>query len=601
MKFFLLLSFIGLSLAQWDPNFTPGRAGIVHLFEWEWDTIADECEQFLAPNKFAGVQISPPNENRIVGGQWWERYQPVSYILKTRGGDREAFSNMVDRCNAVGVHIYADTVINHMCGDGGSGTGTAGSYFDTATESFPGVPFTAVDFNDGNCNTTTEQIEDYKDVNQVRECQLWGLLDLNQGSDHVRDRIITFMDDLIDLGVAGFRIDATKHMWPEDLDYIFSNLKDLSTEKGFSSGRRPFVYQEVIDQGGEPITASQYFGTGRVTEFNYGLEIAKNRNQLQYLENFVEEWDLVPDNKALVFLSNHDNQRGHGGGGSVITFKDEYELKIFNAFMMAYLYGVPRIMSSYYFSDSDQGPPPSQRSILNDGLCGNGWVCEHRWRQITNMVAFAAAVEGTKLTNWWRFGDNQIAFSREDKGFLAINKASYSLNKYLQTGLPAGAYCNVISGDYSDGGGCTGECVSVDDNGYANIYIPQSADPVVALHVNAPCTSNSGNSGSSEGQVECSTCDSCSQRTDCGYQGINQRDCEGKGCLWCPSYVAGVPSCVEIFSNNGGDGSPTCDVNDSSKQDCGYFGVDQTSCEKEGCCWNESNDNSDIPWCYYPA
>ena len=24
---------------------------------------------------------------------------------------------------------------------------------------------------------------------------------------------------------------------------------------------------------------------------------------------------------ALVFVDNHDNQRGHGGGGSVITFK----------------------------------------------------------------------------------------------------------------------------------------------------------------------------------------------------------------------------------------------------------------------------------------
>ena len=29
--------------------------------------------------------------------------------------------DMVDRCNAVGVRIYVDAVINHMCGDGGSG------------------------------------------------------------------------------------------------------------------------------------------------------------------------------------------------------------------------------------------------------------------------------------------------------------------------------------------------------------------------------------------------------------------------------------------------------------------------------------------------
>ena len=28
---------------------------------------------------------------------------------------------MIDRCNAVGVRIYADAVINHMCGEQGWG------------------------------------------------------------------------------------------------------------------------------------------------------------------------------------------------------------------------------------------------------------------------------------------------------------------------------------------------------------------------------------------------------------------------------------------------------------------------------------------------
>jgi len=29
----------------------------VHLFEWKWDDIAAECENFLGPNGFAGVQV----------------------------------------------------------------------------------------------------------------------------------------------------------------------------------------------------------------------------------------------------------------------------------------------------------------------------------------------------------------------------------------------------------------------------------------------------------------------------------------------------------------------------------------------------------------
>jgi len=32
---------------------------------------------------------------------------------------------------------------------------------------------------------------------------------------------------------------------------------------------------------GEPITANQYFGLGRVTEFKYGIKISENKNKIQ--------------------------------------------------------------------------------------------------------------------------------------------------------------------------------------------------------------------------------------------------------------------------------------------------------------------------------
>ena len=73
------------------------------------------------------------------------------------------------------------------------------------------------------------------------------------------------------------------------------------------------------------------------------------------------------------------------------------------SFMLAYPYGNPRVMSSFDFSDSDQGPPQDgsgnivSPSINSDGTCGNGWVCEHRWRQIFNMIGFRNAVAGTNI------------------------------------------------------------------------------------------------------------------------------------------------------------------------------------------------------------
>lgn len=59
------------------------------------------------------------------------------------------------------------------------------------------------------------------------------------------------MNHLIDLGVAGFRIDAAKHMYPKDLAEIYKALKNLNTEFGFPANSRPYIYQEIIDLGAD--------------------------------------------------------------------------------------------------------------------------------------------------------------------------------------------------------------------------------------------------------------------------------------------------------------------------------------------------------------
>ena len=57
MKLFILVALFGLGLAQHNPNLKHGRTAIVHLFEWRWADIAAECERFLGPNGFGGVQV----------------------------------------------------------------------------------------------------------------------------------------------------------------------------------------------------------------------------------------------------------------------------------------------------------------------------------------------------------------------------------------------------------------------------------------------------------------------------------------------------------------------------------------------------------------
>ena len=52
----------------------------------------------------------------------------------------------------------------------------------------------------------------------------------------------------------------------------------------FGSNRRPFVFQEVIDQGGESIKGEDYMQTGRITNFKYGLKLAEVSTQQRRLK-----------------------------------------------------------------------------------------------------------------------------------------------------------------------------------------------------------------------------------------------------------------------------------------------------------------------------
>ncbi|XP_053101975.1 pancreatic alpha-amylase-like isoform X2 [Hemicordylus capensis] len=506
----LLLAVFGLCWTQYKSNPKPVKTSIVHLFEWHWTDVALECERYLASNGFEGVQVSPPNENLVVLNPWrpwWERYQPISYKLCSRSGNENEFRDMVTRCNNVGVHIYVDAVVNHMCGSGaGSGYhGTCGSYFNAASRDFPAVPYSSFDFNDRICKTLSGDIENYSDPIQVRNCRLGGLVDLAQSRDDVRSKIAEYMNHLVEIGVAGFRIDASKHIWPKDINVILSKVNNLNT-RWFTEGSRPFIYQEVIDLGGEPIQSPEYYGNGRVTEFKYGAQLGTvlrkwNGEKMANLKSWGENGSLMPSDKAIVFVDNHDNQRGHGAGGtSILTFWNRRLYKMAVGFMLAHPYGFTRIMSSYWWPRNIQhgkdlndwvGPPSNSDgsiktvTINSDGSCGNGWVCEHRWHQIRNMVAFRNVAYGQPITRWWDNNNNQVAFGREGKGFVVFNNDDRNLSVILQTGLPAGIYCDIISGR-KEGNVCTGIQIHIAANGTAHFQINhQAEDPFLAIHIEA--------------------------------------------------------------------------------------------------------------------
>ncbi|MEV0183027.1 alpha-amylase family protein [Streptomyces sp. NPDC050625] len=387
------------------------------LFEWKYASVARECTNTLGPAGYGYVQVSPPAEH-IQGPQWWTSYQPVSYKIAGRLGDRTAFQNMVNTCHAAGVQVVVDTVVNHMAA--GSGTGTGGSSY--TKYDYPGL-YSSYDFDD-----CTAQVTNYADRWNVQHCELVGLADLDTGEEYVRKTIAGYMNDLLTLGVDGFRIDAAKHIPAEDL----ANIKTRLTN--------PSVYwkQEVIYGANEAVQPTEYTGNGDVQEFRYAYDLKRifNNERLAYLKNYGEGWGYMSSSVAGVFVDNHDTERN----GSTLSYKDGANYTLANVFMLAYPYGAPDINSGYEWTDVDAGPPGG--GTVN-ACWQDGWKCQHAWPEIKSMVAFRNATRGQSVTNWWDNGYQAIAFGRGSKGYVAINHESSSLTRTYQTSLPAGTYCNV--------------------------------------------------------------------------------------------------------------------------------------------------------------
>lgn len=204
--------------------------------------------------------------------------------------------------------------------------------------------------------------------------------------------------------------------------------------------------------------------------------------------------DFVLNSETLYFLYSFKlySQRGHGSGGNMIlSYKNKNLFTMASAFMLAHPHGGnhPRLMSSYYFDDPSQGPPQDSngniisREIDSNGTCTKGWVCEHRWPEIANMVRFRAVTDKTAVIGFTNIAENQISFCRGRKGFVAINNSEQDLIATVNACLPNGVYCDVISGDKVDGK-CTGTSVAV-NSGKAHIEILSDSLGFLAIHVDS--------------------------------------------------------------------------------------------------------------------
>jgi alpha-amylase len=223
--------------------------------------------------------------------------------------------------------------------------------------------------------------------------------------------------------------------------------------------------------------------------------------------NWGGTWGFVQPANATVFLNNWDSERDGSSldadnytGAVPNDTQGTHRYDLANIFMLAQGYGEAQLYSGFRFTDTNQDRPGASPYANGVPQINVAWDFLHRWADVSNMVKFRSAAHGQAQGNWVTGNANQIAFSRGNVGFVALNNTTSAWSRSFYTGLPAGTYCNIVHGlKNAAGTACTSDAVTVDASGNASITVPAdggSTVPAVAIYTGQMVAGSGGGTGS---------------------------------------------------------------------------------------------------------
>lgn len=402
---------------SWE--FKPRNGGaIVHLFNFPFSDIRKDLKN-IATTGFEYIQVSPPQLSR--GDlEWWGRYQPLDYrILESPLGNEKDLKRLIDEAKRYNIGIIVDIVLNHTANLGKNNPLIYPPRWAQETYNISQV-FSAENFNPNFC------IKDYENRYEVLYGRLCnnsdpndaGLPDLDLEQDYVINVHKDYLKKLIHMGVAGFRLDAVKHM---QVDY-FNRLLDepifkdrlifgevIADNTKYDRDLKPYLDGTSIDLMDFPLQKSM------VDAFRYGSDIRvllADQNSKRSL----------PKDRAVTFVINHDIPNNKGTFDYLILNKEDEILA--HIFMFSRKGGIPHVYS-------DLGKA--------DMLDSDRWKNYHTKKIIT---------AGVKFYNETHDTDQRVLYS--DKCLIVLERGSRGIATLNKCGFDVTLEFNDIKQRYED-------------------------------------------------------------------------------------------------------------------------------------------------------
>lgn len=168
---------------------------ILHLFQWRINDIIPELKT-IKDQGFDAIQISPIQGTKDSGMEWWKLYQPINLkIGNEQIGSKKDLINLIQEARKYNIRIIVDIVLRHVAGD----------------ETYPLKPHRNVDPE--LLQYLAEPIDAVNVDNDRWQCtrRCTGMPMLNYDDPNLMKLYKRFLDELVFIGVDGFRLDQLKH------------------------------------------------------------------------------------------------------------------------------------------------------------------------------------------------------------------------------------------------------------------------------------------------------------------------------------------------------------------------------------------------------
>ncbi len=418
---------------------------IMHVWSWSFPEIARSMKD-IKDAGFTMLQTSPVQpcyypegagkkifDPDVTEGNWYYYYQPTDWKIGNKIlGSKEEMQVMMDSAARYGIKVIVDVLPNHTAFD-----------VDAVSDEF----YKAVGGRDKMFHTNgLKPIQDYNDRYQCALEGTGGLPDVNTENPDFQKYYMQFVNELLKMGVRGFRYDTAKHIGvhsdPVDKEagVVVNDFWDVATGRKAVKGVRLavpydslFVYGEVLQDRNVPEKEyADYFGQ---TASSYGhiLREMLEKGTVNGLDIKSFHHEAAPE-FLTTWVESHDT---YANAHESAHLTDE-QIREGWVFLTARQNGTPLFFSR---------PAGSTRSnYYGNNVLGARGNDSFKDPEVAAVNKFRQAMKGQKEDV--RISDNGqvLLVNRGNKGAAVVNIGKFANNVNLPTALPDGKYKDKVYG-----------------------------------------------------------------------------------------------------------------------------------------------------------